>query len=74
MFDIDSDGVLNVDEIKEMINILLFVSKSGNNSIKNYTYEQVLADLQHRPGRKSAQDTNDVSTGVRYPILNGAVH
>lgn len=62
MFDIDSDGVLNVDEIKEMINILLFVSKSGNSSIKNYTYEQVLADLQNRPGKKATQDNNDVST------------
>lgn len=56
VFDVDSDGVLNVDEIKDMIHILISVSKensSSNSNSKNYTYEQVLNDLQSRMGKQT---------------------
>lgn len=50
MFDIDRDGVLNVQEISEMINILLFVAKESSNStqMKNMTYVQVFEELRER--------------------------
>lgn len=59
VFDVDSDGVLNVDEIKDMINILIFVSKensSSNSNSKNHSYEQVLHDLQNRTGKPSTTE------------------
>lgn len=50
VFDIDRDGVLNVQEISEMINILLFVAKESSNStqMKNMTYVQVFEELRER--------------------------
>lgn len=60
VFDIDSDGILNMDEITEMINILLFVSKesSSNTNSKSYTYDEVLADLQNRLGKTSTEEVS----------------
>lgn len=48
MFDIDRDGVLNVQEISEMINILLFVAKESSNStqLKNLSYVQIFDELR----------------------------
>lgn len=62
VFDIDSDGILNMEEITEMINILLFVSKesSSNTNSKNYTYEEVLADLQNRHGKTGTEEVGFV--------------
>lgn len=50
VFDIDRDGVLNVQEISEMINILLFVAKESSSSsqMKNLTYVQVYDELRER--------------------------
>lgn len=50
VFDIDRDGVLNVQEISEMINILLFVAKESSNStqLKSLTYVQVFDELRER--------------------------
>lgn len=63
VFDIDRDGVLNVQEISEMINILLFVAKESSNSVqlRNSTYIQVFEELRDRANtsKVSIQDTNN---------------
>lgn len=68
MFDIDSDGVLNADEIKEMINILIFVSKesSSNSTARPHTFEEVLADLQNIH-RKTTSSHKFESTDIGSP-------
>lgn len=50
MFDIDRDGVLNVQEISDMINILLSVAKDSSNStqMKTLTYVQIFEELRER--------------------------
>lgn len=50
MFDLDRDGVLNVQEISEMINILLFVAKESSNStqMKSLSYVQLFDELRER--------------------------
>lgn len=56
MFDIDRDGVLNFEEITEMINILIFVSHESSQSMKfrNVTPERVWQDLRQRFEKNSA--------------------
>lgn len=50
VFDVDRDGVLNAQEISEMINILLFVAKESSSTaqIKSLTNGQVLDELRER--------------------------
>lgn len=50
MFDLDRDGVLNVQEISDMINILLFIAKESSNStqLKSLTYIQEFEELRER--------------------------
>lgn len=63
MFDIDRDGVLNYDEITEMINILIFVSHESSNSsnFRNVTPDRVWSDLRQRFDNKSETTTNKFS-------------
>lgn len=58
----DRDGVLNFNEIKDMIDILIFVSKESSNSsnFKNVTPESVLSELYQRVIKSS-------------PTINGIV-
>lgn len=46
----DRDGVLNFNEIKDMIDILIFVARESSNStnFKNITVENVLGELYQR--------------------------
>lgn len=55
VFDMDRDGVLNFNEIKEMIDILIYVAKESSNSsnFRNFTAENVLAELSQRVGKGS---------------------
>lgn len=48
IFDTDRDGVLNANEVKEMIDIMLLVAKECcmTNAYRNVTYEQTFADLE----------------------------
>lgn len=56
--------MLNADEIKEMINILLFVSKENASNAKAYSYEDVLADLQNMHGKNaSLQKIDSIDSG-----------
>lgn len=68
VFDIDRDGVLNVQEISDMINILLFVAKESSNSnsnqMKNLTYIQVFDELCERVA------ANKMPTKVTNAIIN----
>lgn len=50
VFDLDRDGMLNVQEISEMINILLFIAKESSSSaqLKSLTYVQVFEELRER--------------------------
>lgn len=47
MFDIDRDGILNYDEIKQMIEILILVAKesSSANNYKTINCNNVVNDL-----------------------------
>ncbi|KAJ6636569.1 Ubiquitin carboxyl-terminal hydrolase 32, partial [Pseudolycoriella hygida] len=60
VFDMDRDGVLNFNEIKDMIDILIYVSKesSQSNAFKKITAEIVLAELYQR----ISKGANDVVT------------
>lgn len=51
----DRDGVLNFNEIKDMIDILIFVSRESSNStnFKNITADNVLAELYQRVSKGS---------------------
>lgn len=50
VFDMDRDGVLNFNEIKDMIDILIFVAKESSNSssFRNVTAENMLTELSQR--------------------------
>lgn len=66
VFDIDRDGVLNAQEIAEMINILLYVAKESSNSAqtKHLTYAKVFDELRERATASKMQSkiTNQVVT------------
>lgn len=66
MFDIDRDGVLNVQEISDMINILLSVAKDSSNStqMKNLTYVQIFEELRERA------NANKIPTKVTDAVVN----
>lgn len=67
MFDVDRDDVLNASEIKEMINILLFVSQDGSNSnnVRNVTYDQVYTELYERNmGKTTIEDASILDTAA----------
>lgn len=64
MFDVDSDGVLNADEIEEMINILILVSKENSSNAKTYTYKEVLADLQNTQEKSASLQRSDTSNTI----------
>lgn len=59
VFDVDRDGVLNVQEMSEMINILLFVAKESSSTvqIKSLTYTQVLDELRERTVNSASKST-----------------
>lgn len=48
IFDQDRDGILNAQEVEQMIRIMLVVARecSTTNSFRNTTYEQVMSDLK----------------------------
>lgn len=58
----DRDGVLSYNEIKDMIDILIYVAKESSNSssFKNITAENVLAELYQRVG-KGSLSSDDVA-------------
>lgn len=59
----DRDGVLNFNEIKDMIDILIFVSRESNNSnnFKSITAESVISELYQRVSKGSTPiDTIEV--------------
>lgn len=55
VFDIDRDGILNQNEIKDMIDILIFVARESSNSnqFKQITNLQAMADLYVRINKTS---------------------
>lgn len=55
VFDMDRDGVLNYNEIKDMIDILIYVAKESSNSsnFRNITAENILAELSQRVSKGS---------------------
>lgn len=70
VFDVDRDGVLNAQEISEMINILLFVAKESSSTVqmKSLTNTQVLDELRERT-LNSMNRTNIVSSeGTERPL------
>lgn len=62
VFDIDRDGVLNFDEIQEMIDILIQVSKESPNSenYKHITAEKILLELCNRVNKTAVTDNSNV--------------
>lgn len=66
VFDIDRDGVLNVQEINDMINILLSVAKDSSNStqMKSLTYGQIFEELRERA------NANKMPTKVTDAVVN----
>lgn len=58
----DRDGVLNFNEIKDMIEILIYVAKESSNSsnFKNITAENVLAELHQRASKGSVDGVAEV--------------
>lgn len=48
IFDTDRDGILNFNEVEEMLKIMILVAKECciTNAYKHVTYEQTLSDLQ----------------------------
>lgn len=69
VFDIDRDGVLNFDEIKEMINILICVAKESSTAtiFKNVTADNVLNELYDRVSNKTS--SIQVSIGHLFLLL-----
>lgn len=64
VFDTDRDGILNLNEIHQMINILIFVAKECSNShlFKNITFNQVLSQLYNRVNNNSKNDQDNSSS------------
>lgn len=62
MFDIDRDGILNYDEIKSMIDILIFVAKESRNAnnYRNTTRNQVINDLLRFTRNNTNQPSNEI--------------
>lgn len=59
----DRDGVLNFNEIKDMIDILIFVSResSNSNNFKSITAESVISELYQRVSKGATSiDTTEV--------------
>lgn len=63
IFDTDRDGILNNNEIKQMIEILIFVANESSNSTnyKQVTIESVLVELL---GRQSKNESNLIPSSV----------
>ncbi len=72
VFDMDRDGVLNYNEIKEMIDILIYVAKESSNSssFKNITAENVLVELYQRVSKGSLTMDNGVAEVCAFIKLN----
>lgn len=62
VFDVDRDGVLNVQEISEMINILLFVAKESSSTVqmRGLSYSQVLDELCERTLKGGNKSTTTI--------------
>ncbi|GAB0091632.1 ubiquitin carboxyl-terminal hydrolase 32 [Sergentomyia squamirostris] len=57
VFDTDRDGVLSHDELREMVDVLIFVAQESNGSVafRNITHDIVMKELAGRAG----ENTND---------------
>lgn len=66
----DRDGVLSFNEIKDMIDILIYVSRESSNStnFKNVTAENVLTELYQRVSKGSPSSLDGVNEVCAFPV------
>ncbi|XP_037024901.1 ubiquitin carboxyl-terminal hydrolase 32 isoform X4 [Bradysia coprophila] len=69
VFDMDRDGVLNFNEIKDMIDILIYVAKESSNSssFRNITAENMLTELSQRVSKGSPTIDGVTETAQQSP-------